>query len=128
MADNEDVVRQGYDLFSKGDMDNLKKLFTADFVHHVPGKSQLAGDHMGPDGAVGLYGRFFELSGGTMKVDLESVKGDGDQVVSTHRLTAEAGGKKLDQDESLTFTVKGDKIAEVDEKPSDQAQYDAFWG
>ena len=38
---NEDVVNDGYKLFSAGDMDGLKKLFTADFVHHVPRRADV---------------------------------------------------------------------------------------
>jgi len=125
---NEDLVNDGYKLFSAGDMDGLKKLFTADFVHHVPGKSQLAGDYDGPDAALGLYGKLFELSGGTFKVDLKGMKSDGDKVVATHHATAERDGQKLDQDQVLDFTVKDGKLARIDEEPEDQAAYDAFWG
>jgi uncharacterized protein len=126
--ENEEVVRQGYDLFTSGDMDGLKKMFTPDFVHHTPGSSQIAGDHNGPDGAIALYGKLFELSGGTLNVDLKSLKADGDKVAATQQTTAERGGKKLDQQEVLTFTVKDGKMARLDEQPSDQAAFDDFWG
>src|SRR5438034_4053245 len=79
---NEDVVERGYELFTAGDMDGLKKLFTPDFVHHTPGTSQVAGDHEGPDAAIALYGKYFELSGGTLKVELKSMKSDGDKVAA----------------------------------------------
>jgi ketosteroid isomerase-like protein len=124
---NEDVVKQGYELFSAGDMDGLKKLFTPDFVHHTPGSSQVAGDHEGPDAAIALYGKYFELSGGTLNVDLKSVKSDGDKVAATQQSTAERGGKKFDQQEVLTFTIKDGKMARIDEQPSDQAAFDDFW-
>jgi ketosteroid isomerase-like protein len=126
--ENEDVVKQGYELFTAGDMDGLKKIFTPDFVHSTPGNSQVSGNYEGPDAAIGLYGKLFELSGGTFKVDLKSVKADGDKVAATHQATAERDDKKLDQQEVLTFTVKDGKLARLDEKPSDQAAYDDFWG
>ena len=125
---NEDLVKKGYDIFTKGDMDTLKTMFTGDFVHNMPGKSQLAGDHKGPDSAVALYGKLFELSGGTFSVDLKGVKSDGDKVMATHHATAEREGKKLDQDEVLTFTIKGDKMARLDEAPGNQSAWDDFWG
>ena len=128
MASNEEVVSKGYDAFTSGDMDTLKTMFTSDFVHHVPGNSQLAGDHQGPDAAIALYGKFFELSGGSLNVDLKSLKSDGDTVTATQHSTAQAGGKSLDQQEVLTFTVRDGKMARLDEQPSDQAAYDAFWG
>ena len=125
---NEDLVKKGYGLFTKGDMDTLRTLFADDFVHHTPGKSQIAGDHKGPDAAIALYGKLFELSGGTFAVDLKSTKSDGDTVAATHHATAEREGKKLDQDVVLTFTIKGDKMARIDEAPGDQAAFDDFWG
>ena len=128
MASNEDVVKKGYEAFTSGDMDSLKKMFTDDFVHHVPGSSQIAGDHNGPDGAIALYGKLFELSGGTLNVDAKSFKADGDTVAVTQQTTAERGGKKLDQSEVLTFKVKDGKMARLDEAPSDQSAYDDFWG
>ena len=42
---NEDLIRQGYDAFSSGDMDTLRELFHPDIVWHASGRSQLAGDH-----------------------------------------------------------------------------------
>ena len=83
--------------------------------------------HKGPDAAIALYGKFFELSGGTLKVDAKSFKTDGDTVAVTQQSTAERGGKKLDQSEVLTFKVKDGKMARLDEAPSDQAAYDDFW-
>jgi ketosteroid isomerase-like protein len=127
MADNEDLVRQAYGLFGAGDMDSLKKMFTDDFVHHIPGSSQIAGDHNGPDAAVALYGKLFELSGGTFSVDVKGIESSGDKVAATHHATADRGDKKLDQDQTLTFTIAGDKIARIDDKNSDQSAYDDFW-
>ena len=63
-----------------------------------------------------------------MNVDLKGLKSDGDTVTATQHSTAQAGGKSLDQQEVLTFTVRDGKMARLDEQPSDQAAYDAFWG
>jgi ketosteroid isomerase-like protein len=37
---NEDLIRRGYDAFSRGDMDTLRALFHPDIVWHAPGRSQ----------------------------------------------------------------------------------------
>jgi ketosteroid isomerase-like protein len=39
---NEDLIRRGYDAFSRGDMDTLLELYHPDIVWHAPGRSQLA--------------------------------------------------------------------------------------
>jgi ketosteroid isomerase-like protein len=125
---NEDLVRRGYKAFGEGDMDTLRSLFASDAVHVASGNSQIAGEYKGADAILGYYGRLFELSDGTFAVDLQSVEAAGDDtVVATHRNTGQRGGKTLDQDETLTFTVADGKITRIVEEQSDQATYDAFW-
>jgi len=125
---NEDVVRQGYKAFSEGDMDTLRSLFAPDAVHVATGSSQVAGEYNGVDAVLGYYGKLFELSDGTFRAELQSVRVEGDDtVVATHRDKGQRGDKTLDQDEDLTFTISDGKITRLVEKHSDQATYDAFW-
>jgi ketosteroid isomerase-like protein len=125
---NEDLVRQGYKAFGEGDMDTLRSLFAPDAVHVATGNSPLAGEYQGVDAILGYYGKLFELSDGTFRAELESVKVEGDDtVVATHRDRGRRGDKTLDQDENLTFTIADGKIARLVEDHSDQATYDAFW-
>jgi len=125
---NEDLVRQGYQAFSDGDMDTLRSLFAPDAVHVATGSSQIAGEYNGVDAILGYYGTLFELSDGTFRAELEGVRVEGDDtVVATHRDKGQRGGKTLDQDEDLTFTIANGKITRLVENHSDQAAYDAFW-
>ena len=128
MADNEQIVRDGYAAFTSGDMETLGALFADDAVHSVPGNSQIAGDYKGRDAILGYYGKLFELTDGNMSAELKTVTVDGDKVAAVHKNVAERGGKKLDSDTTLNFTIKDDKIVRIDEVPSDQAAEDAFWG
>jgi ketosteroid isomerase-like protein len=125
---NEDLVRQGYDAFSSGDMDTLGKLMTPDVVHSVPGESLISGEHKGQDEVFAMYGQLFELSNGTMQVELLEVtaKGD-DKVVAKHRSTAKRGDKTIDDVETLEFSVVDGKITRLEESFGDQAAQDAFW-
>ena len=125
---NEDIVRQGYKAFAEGDMDTLRSLFAPDAVHVATGNSSLAGEYKGVDAILGYYGTLFERSEGTFAAELQSVKVEGDDtVVATHRDKGRRGGKTLDQDEDLTFTIANGKITRLVEKHSDQAAYDDFW-
>ena len=72
MADKEDTVRRGYQAFGEGDMEHFRAIYTPDVVQSQPGKNQTSGEHEGVDNVLGLYGKFFELSGGTFSVDLTS--------------------------------------------------------
>ena len=125
---NEDIVRQGYKAFGEGDLDTLRSLFAPDAVHVATGKSPIAGEYKGVDDILGYYGKLFELSDGTFSAELKSTSAEGDDtVVATHRDTAQRGGKTLDQDETLTFTLADGKFTRLVEKHSDQAAYDDFW-
>jgi len=124
----EDVVRRGYKAFSEGDMDTLRSIMTPDVVQSVPGTNQTSGEHKGIDEVLGLYGQLFELSGGSLSVELKSVTTQGDKVVAVHHAKAEHEGRSLDTDETIQFSFSGDKISRLDETTADQAAEDAFWG
>jgi ketosteroid isomerase-like protein len=125
---NEDTVRRGYEAFGQGDMDTLRSIMTPDVIQSVPGKSQVSGEHKGVDDVLGYYATLFELTGGTLKAELQSATAEGaDKVVAVHHLTAQRGGKSYDQNETLTFTLTGGKISRLDEEHPDQAAFDDFF-
>lgn len=127
-SDNEEVVKKGYDLFGKGDLDGLGKIYTDDAVHSFPGNNQIAGEHKGRDACFAMYGKLFELTDGTFKADLQSTTAKGDDtVVAKHQATGKRNGKTLDLEETLTFTVKDGKIARLESSFDDQAAADEFW-
>ena len=99
-----------------------------DAVHSATGNGPLAGDYKGVDDVLAYYGKLFELTDGTFTAELKSTKVAGDDtVVAIHRDKGQRGGKTLDQDETLTFTISGGKFTHLVEDHSDQAAYDAFW-
>ena len=125
---NEEVVRQGYKAFGEGDLDTLRGLFAPDAVHVATGNNPLSGEYKGVDDILGYYGKLFELSEGTFSAELQSTRAEGDdRVVATHRDKGQRGGKTLDQDEELTFTLADGKFTRLEENHSDQAAYDDFW-
>jgi len=123
----EDTVRRGYKAFGEGDMETLGSLYTDDVVQTMSGNNQLSGEYKGRDNVIGLYGKIFELSGGTFKAELKSVKTEGGKVVSVHHSQGERGAKTLTDDESIAFTFSGDKISRLDVTAGDQAAVDDFW-
>ena len=129
MADSgEDVVRRGYKAFSEGDMDTLRSIMTPDVVQSVPGSNQTSGEHKGIDEVLGLYGQLFDLSGGSLSIELKSVTTQGDKVIAVHHAKAENGGRSLNTDETIAFSFSGDKVSRLDETSADVAAEDAFWG
>ena len=110
---NLETVRQGY-AASAGDMDALMKLYNDDAVTYRAGDRGVSGAHKGKESILGLYGVLFELSGGTIRIQLDHVLSDGgDRVVSIHTSTVEKDGETFTQTESLLFTLVNGKVAEI---------------
>ena len=111
---NMETVRQGYAAFSSGDMDTLMVLYSDDAVHIVPGSSKVSGAHKGKESILGLYGALFELSGGTLQIQLDHVLSDGgNRVLSIHTSNMEKGGETITQTEALLFSMVDGKVAEI---------------
>jgi len=110
---NEDLIRQGYDAFSRGDMDTLRALFAPDIVWHAPGRSQLAGDHYGIDAVLGYFAQTMELTGGNFRVEVHDVVANDAHGVGLHKVYAERGGRALEDNSTLVFRVRDGKVTEV---------------
>jgi hypothetical protein len=125
---NEDLVRRGFEAFGKGDMDTLREIMSPDVVHVIPGNNLVAGEYQGIDEVLGLYGKLFELSDGTITVDLQSAtaKGD-DHVIAEYKGGGTRNGATLVSDQTIDFTIKDGKAVRLDETNADQAAADAFW-
>ncbi|MEG3631393.1 nuclear transport factor 2 family protein [Streptomyces poriticola] len=122
------LVREGYEAFSRGDMDTLRGLMAADATHHVPGSGVLSGDFKGQDAVLDMYRRIGEETGGTVRVELRHVLVDGRGHASTlHRLTADRKGKHLEENGGIVFRIVGDKITDLDECVEDIQASDDFW-
>jgi len=131
MAEHPDaaVVRRACTAFQQGDLDTLSTLVTADVVQHVPGDNMLAGHHKGRDACMQLWRTEYEETGGTLRVDIESVMPDGrGHVISGHRCRAERGNRTMDMKTGLFFTIVGGKITDIDQCVEDIDATDAFWG
>jgi hypothetical protein len=127
---NEELVRKGYQAFSNGDLETLGQVTAADYVHVMPGNSQVSGEFKGQDDVFAMYGKLAGLSDGSYAVAPASVTAQGDDtVVAVHRGTGTRDGKTLDLDETLTFTIEDGKIAKIVSSFSaeNQAAWDAFW-
>ncbi|MHC3467319.1 nuclear transport factor 2 family protein [Streptomyces sp. 7R007] len=122
------LVRKGYEAFTRGDMDALRSLMAGDATHHVPGSHPLAGDFKGIDSILDMYRRLFEETAGTLNVELNRILVDGrGHAVATHRVSAERGGKRLDEDGCIIFRIVGDKVTDLDECVGDIDTSNAFW-
>lgn len=124
---NAELIRRGYDAFSRGDMDALRDLIAPDAVWHVPGRSPQAGDYTGIDAILGFFAESFQRSEGTLKVELHDVLANDEHGVGLQRSTAHRLGKTLDSNDALVFHLRDGKATEAWFHPGDQYATDDFW-
>lgn len=73
---NEDLIRELFGLFTRGDRQGAVALFAEDAVFRYPGPGPLHGDHRGRDGILAFWAQQDRLSGGVRPEMLDLVVGD----------------------------------------------------
>ena len=125
---NEVLVRGSFAAFSRGDMDALRnQYFAEDIRWHQPGRGPLAGDYEGVAQVLELFGRVFELSGGTFGVELHDVLANEEHTVALSTGRGKRAGKQLEDNNVLVINIRDGKATEVWAYPADLYAYDEFW-
>jgi ketosteroid isomerase-like protein len=92
---NEQMLRNNYDSFAKGDMSPMMDALTDDVRWHASGGSPLARTYIGKGEVAAFFGKMMELYQGTMRVQ------------PTDMLANERHGIVLTQEE---FQYKGETV------------------
>jgi len=85
---NEELLRRGYEAFAKGDLDTVMSIFDEDIGWHEPGRNPLGGDLKGHQQVQELFGRIFEMSGGTFSIEIHDIVADDEHAVAMVRTRA----------------------------------------
>ena len=125
---NEELLRKGYEAFGNGDMAALDGLFADDIVWHTGGENVLSGDYEGKEAVFGLFGRIFELTGGTFRNTVHDAFANDDHGVAIVQLHAERDGKSFAGPGANVFHVRDGQVTEFWGLVYDNAAWDAFWG
>jgi ketosteroid isomerase-like protein len=104
------------------------RLFARDAVLHVPGASQIAGDHQGPVAiAEGYFRRQSELAGGSLRLEPVKMEVRGTRGVLVYDVRAERGTETLEDRQVGVFRLGKGKIQEGWIQFSDQEKFDTFF-
>jgi hypothetical protein len=123
---NATLVRTLIDDFLRGDLAAVAGHFHPDAVWHLPGRGVLAGEYHGPEAIVGFLARAFELSGGTLRLDVLDVMASPTGGSHVQRVTAEHAGRRLDCIEILAHEIRDGRISRTYHRPDAHA-IDAFF-
>lgn len=123
---NAKLATQMVSAFSTGDLATVATSFSADAVWELPGQGVLAGTYVGPDQIVGFLAKAFELSGGTLALDVIEILGSDWGAVQVQRVTGRNNGRVLDCIEVLAHEIRDGKIVRTYHRP-DQHAIEAFF-
>ncbi len=124
---NASLARKMVDAFCQGDLATVGSCFADDAVWDLPGRSAVAGDYKGPDAIIGFLAKAYELSGGTLQLQLIDVLGSDWGAVQVQRVSASNNGRTLDCVEVLAHEIIDGKIVHTYHRP-DQYAIDGFFG
>lgn len=124
---NATLARNLVAAFLRGDLDTVASAFAPDAVWDLPGRSAVAGTYKGREEIVGFLAKAFELSGGTLGLDLIDVLGSDWGAVQVQRVHAGHDGRRLDCVEVLAHEIVDGQIVRTYHRP-DQYAIDAFFG
>ena len=126
---NKQLVADLLQAFGRGEMDKVAACFASDAVWEFPGRSVLSGTFKGPDEIVGFLARAFELSGGTLSVDLIDLLASDWGGVQVQRVQAGSATseRRLDCVELLAHEIVDGKIVRTYHR-SDTDEIEEFFG
>lgn len=86
-------LREGFAAFGRGDLDHVRARLTDDCTWTNPGTSAIAGTYEGWDQIAAMFGRLFEISGGTFSMDVISCLADDVHAVAIYDATSTVAGE-----------------------------------
>ncbi|HEY7874838.1 MAG TPA: nuclear transport factor 2 family protein [Actinomycetota bacterium] len=123
---NAALLRKGYEAFANGDMETIDTLFADDIVWHVGGNSMLSGDYKGKEEVIGMFGRLFQETGGTFKIEIHDVLANDKHSVCINTISGERNGARFETKGVDVFHPTPDgKVKEYWGLVEDQAVMDA---
>ena len=126
---NVELLRNGYNAYSTGDMAVLDRLFADDILWHVAGRSQLSGDYKGRDQVYGFFGKITEISGGTSKIEVHDILANDEHGVAIVTGTgSRPDGASFTSPDVHIFHIRNGQVVEFWDSPVDQYGSDEFWG
>ncbi|MFI5035865.1 MAG: nuclear transport factor 2 family protein [Acidimicrobiales bacterium] len=124
---NGELIRSGYEAFSKGDMETIAKIFGPDIRWNISGRSQVAGTYNGQEETFAFFGRLMELTGGTFVIAVHDLLATDDHVVVLAQESASRNGKSLEADDVHVWHLTNGRAVEFWGIAKDQHAVDEFW-
>ena len=124
---NVELIRRGYEAFSKGDMQTVDLLFADDIVWHNGGRGPFAGDLRSKKEVFEFFGELAKRSDGTFSIDIHDVVGGDEHVVALSTAHATRNGRSIEMQGADIWHVRDGKAVEFWHLDTDAYAADEFW-
>jgi uncharacterized protein len=124
---NLELVRAGYDAFTRGDLAAVEELFHPDVVWHAQRLGALSDDHKGWPEVLRFFGETMELTRGTFRVAVTDGYSNPGGVAFMARSQAERDDRVLDDRQMHVYKLDGDRVVEVWQFVGDGRAVDELW-
>jgi ketosteroid isomerase-like protein len=125
--DNGELIRSGYEAFSKGDMETIAKIFATDIQWNISGRNMISGTYDGQDETFAFFGKLMELTDGSFSVAVHDLLASDDHVVVLARESGSRNGKSLESDDVHVWHLADGQAVEFWGISKDQHEVDEFW-
>jgi ketosteroid isomerase-like protein len=95
------------------DKDALERLFTDDFVFHLRGPYERAGDHAGAAGLLEVIGSVFEATQGDVELEQRFCLGTEGWAAEWEHAVLGRAGRRLESDNAFVYRFDDGRIAEM---------------
>ncbi len=124
----DNVIRDMFDAYAKADQRRLFEVLDPSVVYHLPGRTLMAGEYLGPHEVLALWDRQKLYMGGKpYRVKQLAMVAGGEQVVLLTEVTAERDGRTLTFLGANVYRVRDGRVAEGRVFIFDVASFDEFW-
>lgn len=125
---NEQLIRELYIQFSKGNLDGVLAQCTPDVRFHVGGHNALTGDY-DREGLARFVGKLGQLAGPSLRLVLDDILANDERgVVLLHDVfTRQDTGKAYELRLMHHYRIRDGKLASFEEVPFDADAFDEAW-
>jgi uncharacterized protein len=112
MHQNEQLMKDAYDAYGRGDLAALTSTWKDDVVWHMRGTTTLAGDYVGAEAITTFLAEAIKISNGTFKLDVTKLFADDDTGIALCRTKATYNGEAFDTLTTHVHRIVDGKVAE----------------
>jgi ketosteroid isomerase-like protein len=127
---NAKMIQEFYSAFIRGDIQAASKFITNDFIMHVPGKGQNAGEYWGVEGFKQFVSNILAYNGGKFSMEVPQLA-VGEDTAFTREIVKfnrkHDPERMFEQRFMMKYSIKNGKISEAWTIPEDLYSYDEYW-